>query len=314
MLLHVSQQSQLPLCYESFPQCLSATVGGDNARRQGNSLVPSPIRRPKEVSEKRSPTGNYLPFSRTGMSPSTLEGPDKGRERRLAAKVRAAATEGGSARCPLCRGSGMGLASDKQSDKLSGLGSSAGPQGQARQADSGARAQVLDMSGHWRPAAPGFAVVVPARTRACRTVLQAKQVHAGQGRAPGLQTRCGRWFQMAVVDKFRARRVRNARWRSRRRTRSKVRSGLARIVTSSKYARTRSPRSGRTSSCKSRNAARKPKLNNAGLKGSPCSTPSPFCKWRGACACLVASSRWTCDPATNARTAGAPTPREDQFA
>ena len=144
MLLHVSQQSQLPLCYESFPQCLSATVGGDNARRQGNSLVPSPIRRPKEVSEKRSPTGNYLPFSHTGMSPSTLEGPDKGRERRLAAKVRAAATEGGSARCPLCRGSGMGLASGKQSDKLSGLGSSAGPQGQARQADSGARAQVLD--------------------------------------------------------------------------------------------------------------------------------------------------------------------------
>ena len=59
------------------------------------------------------------------MSPSTLEGPDKGRERRLAAKVRAAAKEGGSARRPLCRGSGTGPASGKQSDKLSGLGAPA---------------------------------------------------------------------------------------------------------------------------------------------------------------------------------------------
>ena len=51
------------------------------------------------------------------------------------------------------------------------------------------------------------------------------------------------------------------------------------------------------------------KLNNAGLKGGQ-GVQFLHPAVSGACARLVANSRWTCDPATNSRTAGAPTPRE----
>ena len=74
---------------------------------------------------------------RSGMSPSTSAVPDKGRARRLAAKVckgprgckgqerRPAQHKRSSARRPLCRSSCTGLASGKESDKLSGLGNPA---------------------------------------------------------------------------------------------------------------------------------------------------------------------------------------------
>ena len=81
------------------------------------------------------------------MSPSTLAVPDKGREKEAGGKGphcckgqerRPAQHKRSGARRPLCRRSGTGLASGKESDKLSGLGTTAR-----------ARKQALGMSARW---------------------------------------------------------------------------------------------------------------------------------------------------------------------